>query len=158
MGLTFKTRLFAEEKKSVWTKTKDTAKEWGNKAAKYPKQAESWLYDKAEGKRAGSGKYALGAAGALLGGGLGAGIAGITLKGLKGRLRDAHPDWSDEKIDAEYNKIKRKRLAIGGALGAVAGGVGAGYRGFQRGKGGNATAALSASSSNPQNYHPGINR
>ena len=157
MGLRLKTRLFAEEKKSFWNKTKDTAKDWGNKAAKYPKQAESWLYDQAEGKRAGSGKYALGAAGALLGGGLGASIAGITLKGLKGRLREAHPDWSDEKVQREYDKVKKKRLAMGAIGGAVLGGAGAGYRGWQRGKGGVPSAAQ-APKGEITNYHPGISK
>lgn len=139
MGLTFKTRLFAEEtaeKKGIWTKTKDAGK-W---VANLPSRGAHKVYDLAEGKKAGAGKYALGAAGALLGGGVGAGVAGITLKGLKGRLKEAHPDWSDEQVQAEYNKIKKKRLAIGAISGAVLGGAGVGYKGYKYSKRGQAGA------------------
>lgn len=132
MSLVFKTRLFAEDKKKKSFKQK--AKDFGNKVAKLPSKGTHKLFDLAEGKKAGSGKYALGAAGAVLGGGAGAGVAGLTLRGLKGRLREANPTWSDEKVQAEYDKIKKKRLAIGAALGAVAGGGLGAYKGVQYGK------------------------
>ena len=132
MSLVFKTRLFAEDKKKKSFKQK--AKDFGNKVAKLPSKGAHKLFDLAEGKKAGSGKYALGAAGAVLGGGAGAGVAGITLRGLKGRLREANPTWSDEKVQAEYDKIKKKRLAIGAALGTVAGGGLGAYKGVQYGK------------------------
>lgn len=132
MSLVFKTRLFAEDKKKKSFKQK--AKDFGNKVAKLPSKGAHKLFDLSEGKKSGSGKYALGAAGAVLGGGAGAGVAGITLRGLKGRLREANPTWSDEKVQAEYDKIKKKRLAIGAALGAVAGGGLGAYKGVQYGK------------------------
>lgn len=132
MSLVFKTRLFAEDKKKKSFKQK--AKDFGNKVGKLPSKGAHKLFDMAEGKKAGSGKFALGAAGAVLGGGAGAGIAGITLRGLKGRLREANPTWSDEKVQAEYDKIKKKRLALGAAIGAVAGGGLGAYKGVQYGK------------------------
>lgn len=145
MGLTYKTRLFAEEQAAK--SFKDRAIGWGNKAMSYPKQGGKWVYDQAEGRRAGAGKWALAGAGALLGGGLGAGIAGITLRGLKGRLREAHPDWSDDKVQREYDRIKKKRLAIGAVGGALVGGIGAGYKGWQHSKG--SAAGASAPSTTP---------
>lgn len=136
MSLVFKTRVFAEGKKksNIFKNLGNNIKSGANKVVKLPSKGAHKLFDLAEGKKAGSGKFALGAAGAVLGGGAGAGVARITLRGLKGRLREANPTWSDEKVQAEYDKIKKKRLAIGAALGAVAGGGLGAYKGVQYGK------------------------
>lgn len=142
MSMIFKTRLFAKkkenkksessksgEKKGLWGKTKDA----GRWVGKLPSKGAHAVYNK-------TGKWGLTGAGALLGAGAGAGVAGITLRGLKGRLKEAHPDWSDEQVQAEYNKIKKKRLAIGAISGAVLGGAGAGYKGYKYSKRGQADA------------------
>ena len=108
MSLYFKTRLFAKKKGAVG-RLVEKAKIKGAKVS-------------ASANAKDAGIAGLTGIGALAGGGLGAGVAGISLRGLKGRLREANPQWSDEKVQAEYDKIKKKRLAIGAALGAVAGG------------------------------------
>nr|DAD63994.1 MAG TPA: protein of unknown function DUF3482 [Bacteriophage sp.] len=136
MGLVFKTRLFAKkkenkksessksgEKKGLWGKTKDA----GRWVGKLPSKGAHAVYDK-------TGKWGLTGGGALLGAGAGAGVAGLTLRGLKGRLRDAHPDWSEDQVQREYDKVKKKRLAIGGAIGLAAGGGLGYYKGNQYSK------------------------
>ena len=136
MSMIFKTRLFAKkkenkksessksgEKKGLWGKTKDA----GRWVGKLPSKGAHAVYNK-------TGKWGLTGAGALLGAGAGAGVAGITLRGLKGRLREAHPDWSEDQVQREYDKIKKKRLAIGGAIGLAAGGGLGYYKGNQYSK------------------------
>lgn len=136
MSMIFKTRLFAKkkdnkksessksgEKKGLWGKTKDA----GRWVGKLPSKGAHAVYNK-------TGKWGLTGAGALLGAGAGAGVAGLTLRGLKGRLRDAHPDWSEDQVQREYDKVKKKRLAIGGAIGLAAGGGLGYYKGNQYSK------------------------
>ena len=136
MSMIFKTRLFAKkkenkksessksgEKKGLWGKTKDA----GRWVGKLPSKGAHAVYNK-------TGKWGLTGAGALLGAGAGAGVAGLTLRGLKGRLREAHPDWSEDQVQREYDKIKKKRLAIGGAIGLAAGGGLGYYKGNQYSK------------------------
>ena len=136
MSMIFKTRLFAKkkenkksessksgEKKGLWGKTKDA----GRWVGKLPSKGAHAVYNK-------TGKWGLTGAGALLGAGAGAGVAGLTLRGLKGRLREAHPDWSDDQVQREYDKVKKKRLAIGGAIGLAAGGGLGYYKGNQYSK------------------------
>lgn len=136
MSMIFKTRLFAKkkdnkksessksgEKKSLWGKTKDA----GRWVGKLPSKGAHAVYNK-------TGKWGLTGAGALLGAGAGAGVAGLTLRGLKGRLREAHPDWSEDQVQREYDKVKKKRLAIGGAIGLAAGGGLGYYKGNQYSK------------------------
>ena len=136
MSMIFKTRLFAKkkenkksessksgEKKGLWGKTKDA----GRWVGKLPSKGAHAVYNK-------TGKWGLTGAGALLGAGAGAGVAGITLRGLKGRLREAHPDWSEDQVQREYDKVKKKRLAIGGAIGLAAGGGLGYYKGNQYSK------------------------
>lgn len=136
MSMIFKTRLFAKkkenkksessksgEKKGLWGKTKDA----GRWVGKLPSKGAHAVYNK-------TGKWGLTGAGALLGAGAGAGVAGLTLRGLKGRLREAHPDWSEDRVQREYDKVKKKRLAIGGAIGLAAGGGLGYYKGNQYSK------------------------
>ena len=136
MSMIFKTRLFAKkkenkksessksgEKKGLWGKTKDA----GRWVGKLPSKGAHAVYNK-------TGKWGLTGAGALLGAGAGAGVAGLTLRGLKGRLREAHPDWSEDQVQREYDKVKKKRLAIGGAIGLTAGGGLGYYKGNQYSK------------------------
>lgn len=136
MSMIFKTRLFAKkkdnkksessksgEKKGLWGKTKDA----GRWVGKLPSKGAHAVYNK-------TGKWGLTGAGALLGAGAGAGVAGLTLRGLKGRLREAHPDWSEDQVQREYDKVKKKRLAIGGAIGLAAGGGLGYYKGNQYSK------------------------
>nr|DAM52950.1 MAG TPA: protein of unknown function (DUF3482) [Caudoviricetes sp.] len=136
MSMIFKTRLFAKkkenkksessksgEKKGLWGKTKDA----GRWVGKLPSKGAHAVYNK-------TGKWGLTGAGALLGTGAGAGVAGLTLRGLKGRLREAHPDWSEDQVQREYDKVKKKRLAIGGAIGLAAGGGLGYYKGNQYSK------------------------
>lgn len=136
MSMIFKTRLFAKkkenkksessksgEKKGLWGKTKDA----GRWVGKLPSKGAHAAYNK-------TGKWGLTGAGALLGAGAGAGVAGLTLRGLKGRLREAHPDWSEDQVQREYDKVKKKRLAIGGAIGLAAGGGLGYYKGNQYSK------------------------
>lgn len=136
MSMIFKTRLFAKkkdnkksessksgEKKGLWGKTKDA----GRWVGKLPSKGAHAVYNK-------TGKWGLTGAGALLGAAAGAGVAGLTLRGLKGRLRDAHPDWSEDQVQREYDKVKKKRLAIGGAIGLAAGGGLGYYKGNQYSK------------------------
>ena len=136
MSMIFKTRLFAKkkenkksessksgEKKGLWGKTKDA----GRWVGKLPSKGAHAVYNK-------TGKWGLTGAGALLGAGAGAGVAGITLRGLKGRLREAHTDWSEDQVQREYDKVKKKRLAIGGAIGLAAGGGLGYYKGNQYSK------------------------
>lgn len=136
MSMIFKTRLFAKkkenkksessksgEKKGLLGKTKDA----GRWVGKLPSKGAHAVYNK-------TGKWGLTGAGALLGAGAGAGVAGLTLRGLKGRLRDAHPDWSEDQVQREYDKVKKKRLAIGGAIGLAAGGGLGYYKGNQYSK------------------------
>jgi hypothetical protein len=136
MSMIFKTRLFAKkkenkksessksgEKKGLWGKTKDA----GRWVGKLPSKGAHAVYNK-------TGKWGLTGAGALLGAGAGAGVAGLTLRGLKGRLREAHPDWSEDQVQREYDKVKKKRLAIGGTIGLAAGGGLGYYKGNQYSK------------------------
>lgn len=136
MSMIFKTRLFAKkkenkksessksgEKKGLWGKTKDA----GRWVGKLPSKGAHAVYNKTS-------KWGLTGAGALLGAGAGAGVAGLTLRGLKGRLREAHPDWSEDQVQREYDKVKKKRLAIGGAIGLAAGGGLGYYKGNQYSK------------------------
>lgn len=136
MSMIFKTRLFAKkkenkksessksgEKKGLWGKTKDA----GRWVGKLPSKGAHAVYNK-------TGKWGLTGAGALLGAGAGAGVVGLTLRGLKGRLREAHPDWSEDQVQREYDKVKKKRLAIGGAIGLAAGGGLGYYKGNQYSK------------------------
>lgn len=125
MSLYFKTRLFAKKKGAVG-RLVEKAKIKGAKVSASANAKGRSLYKSLEDKQKHAGIAGLTGIGALAGGGIGAGVAGISLRGLKGRLREANPQWSDEKVQAEYDKIKKKRLAIGAALGAVAGG-GLGY-------------------------------
>ena len=132
MSMIFKTRLFAKQKenKSSGEKKKGIlgkAKDAGRWVGKLPSKGAHAVYDK-------TGKWGLTGGGALLGAGAGAGVAGLTLRGLKGRLRDAHPDWSEDQVQREYDKVKKKRLAIGGAIGLAAGGGLGYYKGNQYSK------------------------
>ena len=49
-------------------------------------------------------------------------------------MREAHPDWSEDQVQREYDKVKKKRLAIGGAIGLAAGGGLGYYKGNQYSK------------------------
>ena len=131
MSLYFTTRLFAGKKKGKLARLKETAKVKYAKANAAIDTRGRALYGNLEDKQKHAGLVGLTGLGALGGGALGAGAAGLTLRGLKGRLREAHPDWSDEKVQREYDKVKKKRLAIGASLGAVAGGGLGFYKGSQ---------------------------
>lgn len=59
--------------------------------------------------------------GSVTGGAGGVALAGLSLRGLKGKLRKKHPKWTDAQIDREYAHIAKNRVEWGLYGGATAG-------------------------------------